>query len=471
MVPFRKPLLTLLFCAVWTLVPQPCPALPVAGPESVMGLAAHRDSRDFVSSDRRTHVSFALPVPDALAAGNRFRSNLAEAEIAVTREIGRAFLSTAYMNWPYGSQHTLSASLAAFDIQFQSGRGDGMIADRLSASDMAPNFFHGSVAYPYTYAGTILEYAGVGDLRLHAGAFRIASDAMETRAVYEAGVSHPLLSGSYSRVMRGNAPVGHRFGLAIRHGVFSVGYQEMVSRRGPGWRDIGIEYHPTDGKGTLLLNLGIGRSDLYEASDTMRFTLAWSMPWEDRRHRGRQRPRNAAGSADTGLASAAQRFSARSRTGAGIVGTGLALTSGSGVLDATPRFQTQHAAAYYVLSAWNPVSVENNREYAGSLYRNRDGAYSPSARVVRGTATSVTFNPAALVPAGTVGTAFWHTHGDDIPGYLNEQFSPADLSFAVYYDIDGYLGTPAGRMFLFDVSTLRVHQFVDGDRNEMLLPH
>ena len=146
------------------------------------------------------------------------------------------------------------------------------------------------------------------------------------------------------------------------------------------------------------------------------------------------------------------------------------LSSGNPTLDKSPRFYSQDGASYFILSRWNPISVRNNREYGSAIFQNRDGTFAPSPIVIPGTVDSVNFNPFELVPYGTKATADWHTHGADIPGYASEQFSHADIMFSNYYRLDGYLGTPKGRMFLYDINTENIYQYIFRG-NEFVLPH
>lgn len=55
--------------------------------------------------------------------------------------------------------------------------------------------------------------------------------------------------------------------------------------------------------------------------------------------------------------------------------------------------------------------------------------------------------------------AYWHTHGAFIDNdgdglddreYETEEFSNADFNYANFYDIDGYLGTPLGKVLMYN---------------------
>ena len=48
----------------------------------------------------------------------------------------------------------------------------------------------------------------------------------------------------------------------------------------------------------------------------------------------------------------------------------------------------------------------------------------------------------APCPSDSISVAIWHTHGGYMPGYDNENFSPADKNYAKYRGQDIYLATP-----------------------------
>ena len=117
-------------------------------------------------------------------------------------------------------------------------------------------------------------------------------------------------------------------------------------------------------------------------------------------------------------------------------------------------FAGQHNAARNVLNAVNPASVRQNREYGGWIYRSPDGSFAATTPV-RGELASVNIgNPRTAVPASTVATASYHTHGGPDPRFDNEHFSPQDITVDTALNVDGYLGTPAG--------SFQFHNYRDG---------
>jgi len=73
-------------------------------------------------------------------------------------------------------------------------------------------------------------------------------------------------------------------------------------------------------------------------------------------------------------------------------------------------FATQDDAARVALRSANPRSIKANKEYAGLIYRGKDGKYYYTGPV-RGSDQGA--NPhSAPAPAGTTVVGDYHTHGD-----------------------------------------------------------
>jgi hypothetical protein len=111
------------------------------------------------------------------------------------------------------------------------------------------------------------------------------------------------------------------------------------------------------------------------------------------------------------------------------------------------KYPTQDAAAIAASNDINNTSISEGKEYAGWIYRNDDGTYSytaPNAGTKDGS------DPGAQ-PDG--GTAYYHTHGANDPGYDNENFSDADTNFADKKGVDGYVATPGGDIKKYDHDT------------------
>lgn len=140
-------------------------------------------------------------------------------------------------------------------------------------------------------------------------------------------------------------------------------------------------------------------------------------------------------------------------------------------------FSTQSQAARAALQYANPLSIKDNLEYGGLIYRDASGQYWSGP--VIGSAAGV--NPtSAPVPSGSQKVGDYHTHGDysvvdpvtqnairtndpKKDGYNSDSFSKQDLKFIAQDGqgipgYRGYLGTPSGRFIYFDVQTQVVGQ-------------
>jgi len=149
--------------------------------------------------------------------------------------------------------------------------------------------------------------------------------------------------------------------------------------------------------------------------------------------------------------------------GGGAAAAALLLSSGSSGQDEANRevpfavnIQAQHDAARAVLNNINPVSVRQNVEFGGYIFQAADGSYASTAPI-RGEVASVTLPlPQFAIPSGTRARASYHTHAGPDPRFDNENFSPTDLASDVEFNLDGYLGTPAGRFRYHEVATGRI---------------
>jgi RHS repeat-associated protein len=108
-------------------------------------------------------------------------------------------------------------------------------------------------------------------------------------------------------------------------------------------------------------------------------------------------------------------------------------------------YPSQDKAARDAISDVNPKSIQQRKEYGGMIYKNPDGSYSYT-KPNEGTKDSVNPGGPSASPKGTQPTGYYHTHGENDPGYDNENFSTPDKNYAHRYKIDGYLGTPSGAL-------------------------
>lgn len=107
-------------------------------------------------------------------------------------------------------------------------------------------------------------------------------------------------------------------------------------------------------------------------------------------------------------------------------------------------YVTQHAAAEAILNQYNPISIQENIEYGGYIYRTSTDEYCFSKTLSGGSGHIVFGKTAWHTPEGATSTATWHTHGAAIEGVISEIFSPQDIHLNQRKKLDGYLATPSG---------------------------
>jgi len=107
-------------------------------------------------------------------------------------------------------------------------------------------------------------------------------------------------------------------------------------------------------------------------------------------------------------------------------------------------YRTQDIAAANALMDINPRSISIGKEFAGWIYRTKNGWYTYTAPNI-GDADSSYPGPK---PDRAV--ARYHTHGAPIPNWNADRFSDRDLSNAREHQVDSYVGTPSGFFLKYD---------------------
>ena len=115
-----------------------------------------------------------------------------------------------------------------------------------------------------------------------------------------------------------------------------------------------------------------------------------------------------------------------------------------------------NAFAIGVLNAIQPLSIAENREYCGYIYATEDGfGRTVPSRGGNDYCEMLTEHPAIV--------ASWHTHAAFSREYDNEIPSESDMESDFAGNIDGYISTPAGRVWLVDHETRRAIQLCGPD--------
>lgn len=440
-----------------------------SGPESLLGIS-YNQKTNYSSQGESNYLSLSTFETPFSLQGEASESFSKTVSISYTQQSEDNFYHFALQNWQNDFHGAFGVSLN--DLYFSShfGTSDGIVTSRQNINGVAPNFFHGAVSYDYNYSGATASYDFTESVTLHGGAMFIDAPGLEDRSSTFLGLSYKNLSTTLSSVSRADETVGYSIVAGLKLNKIELAYQELTSKYDASWRELSIGFADNNSIGSLQLSLGAGNNELYDRGSETRVSMIYSIPLGKSSAKGKTKASYNLAHLNSQVKRSSESFNKLSRNSLNALGSGLALSSGNVTLDSSERFTNQTLAAFYTLSTWNPVSVANNREYGGSIYRNTDGTYSPSSSVAVGTNDSVSFNPYQLAPYGTTVTADWHTHGAYDPRYLNEEFSQSDILFSYYYNIDGYLGTPAGRMYLYDVSNGYIYQVLSPSGDEFPLP-
>ena len=326
--------------------------------------------------------------------------------------------------------------------------GEGFGYSRLAHGyrNVSPYFFHGGTNTPFDFSGLLGDTRLTDSMSLQFGQVKLTHGALKPRHARILGLRHARGGVQFAEVDRGSERVLRGLNLSLQLGPTRWVYRGMQHINQAELHGLSINWSPNH-RTSLSMDIEARRNPLYAQLDDQRLMF---------------RVQHLFGGDIS--------FYAQEKTGdqseetpnrgrvAGIIGLGVVAaaaigSSGNNDQDSAPRLQGQHAAGQEVLNGINPTSVRENREYGGWVYQNPDGSFSSTAPV-RGEVASVNIgNPTTSVPPGTTATASYHTHGGPDPRFLNEQFSPQDLSADRFFNVDGYLSTPAAALLFHNVRT------------------
>lgn len=102
------------------------------------------------------------------------------------------------------------------------------------------------------------------------------------------------------------------------------------------------------------------------------------------------------------------------------------------------------------LNELQPASFANGVEYCGYILQDQSGAFLTTGPA-RGTEDSCEHDYSGHLEI----VASYHTHGTFGYDYDNEVPSVTDLEGDFYNEVDGYIATPGGRLWLVDYETRR----------------
>ena len=362
---------------------------------------------------------------------------------------GKLHLASAFGKSAAVGQFGWSRGATRFDGFAGYGRDTSVIRSRYSGVD--PYHFHGGSDVRYEYSGFAVSRKLSGRLEVGFAQARIVADGLEDRSVNALSVSARGVYASYAEVDRGSERVGRAYalGTVFKGHRFGIDYLEQdngASYQGLNYshRHRGVDYRVSFRKTENPLYL--------QKNDT---SLTLSMAFSFGRSPDRLFATEPAASEGESEGEEKDTLSGGQAAliAGGIVGVGVAISSGSSDSDDSFRLESQHAAARNILNQVNPISVDENREYGGYIYRNPDGSFSHTKPVTGGPASLLLPPISSVVPSGSAASATYHTHAAFDPRFDNENFSPTDIQTNILLGVDGYLGTPAGAFKYYQLST------------------
>jgi hypothetical protein len=324
------------------------------------------------------------------------------------------------------------------------GSGLSALTDSFSAADS--RLFHPEKGQDIEYQGAVLSYGSpFGEVAT--GASRVVADRVGDRFTWYGQIKTPRLDGSLFRISRTDGVAAYAGRLSARFGATALSYHHVDAGPGTFYRQAVLS-HSLPGLSILGLQFEQGRSTRYEDAGDHRVVLTFRGVF------GRSGS-GALHAGDTGEGQAGLQDAAM--LGVAAVAIAVLASSGSSSSDAIQRYTIRDDAARQVLNDTNPTSVRENLEYGGWVYQHSDATYSTTTPI-QGRVDGVNIGTPDSVPAGTLATSSYHTHGATDPRFFSETFSPMDLIQDTLWKVDGYLATPTGRFMFHDYSTGSVTQ-------------
>lgn len=335
-------------------------------------------------------------------------------------------------------------SLGSATVAYVAGNGDSFSkAPDALYQDLDPYFFYGGSRSSFNFQGLSADVGLRAGLSTQLAFTTVTGPGVTDRHGYYLGAAGRHLKAGFFQLDRGGDRVGRGMNLEWSGRSVDLQYQEIRSVYGADVRRLAFDWSPSPRQG-FSVALEQAHNDSFAGDDDQRIMFRFT------RRLGRSPVFNAAEGAGSGNG---KTFGRAVGIGVGLGIAALAVSSGSSGNDGAQRFTVRNDAAFTILNRINPISVRQNLEHGGWIYRNADNTFGYTDPVT-GTIASVNIgNPVSSVPTGTVASASYHTHGGPDPRYDNEHFSPQDILADDVSHTDGYLGTPAGYMKLHDYRT------------------
>jgi Domain of unknown function (DUF4329) len=133
-------------------------------------------------------------------------------------------------------------------------------------------------------------------------------------------------------------------------------------------------------------------------------------------------------------------------------------SSGDAADIASRKFGNEVDAARFALRRFYAESKRADVEYAGVIYRNKDGSYGVTlpSTAADGNTNFRSVTRWDQIPQGTERVASYHTHLEANHGLAagqNEQLSIGDQYIAQHNQVRSYIATPSGRLKVYDGRT------------------
>ncbi|NND82879.1 MAG: DUF4329 domain-containing protein [Gammaproteobacteria bacterium] len=359
-------------------------------------------------------------------------------------------------------------------LSYMSGEGENHFEMGGDYSGVDPYLFHGGWHTRFNYNGFAADVRLPGKQHLQYGEATVRADGLQDRTARYLEWSNQRVYARATRFARGGESIGNGFDAGLAFGSNKrLAVQTMFLDQGRSMQRLRLQM---DGSQTrqYWLDISSHQNDLYRANDDVQLMFTFKTLLGDRQLLSRAAEAAAQESTveetdpelnpeiDPATGQPVKKNKGRAILGrALLVGVGVAAaaggsSSGSPMMDTLTRSRTQHEAALARLNLVNPPSIRENREYGGWVFANPDGSFGSTAPNV-GDASSVQLPVrSAVIPAGSVATASYHTHAAFDPQFDNENFSPRDLSNDVESATDGYLATPGGQFKFHDFRTGQV---------------
>ena len=297
------------------------------------------------------------------------------------------------------AQYSMHVGTENSNFMFFRGNGERYNQLNQGSLDLDPYFFHGGGNYNYRYQGLSSEFKVAKSTHVQFAYNKLFSGNLDPRSAWYSGISHNNFTAGATVAYRENDPTAS--GIVFSHSGKSsdLHVQEIQHEAGSRYRSLSWRREQTNR--WYDFSFQSGRNPLYLANNENRVMFRFGGTLG--------RKQIAFNASDDGASEIEDvenpEQQKKSRGGtvlvAGLViGAAAAGSSGDDRLDNSNRFSQQHDAGFVALDNINPVSVRQNREHGGWIYRNGDGSFGFTDPVAGMLASVDIGNPDNVIPRG-----------------------------------------------------------------------